>query len=197
MALKCRNCNERFNFVHCIITDICNIVTGIIFYLDLYLKSFYETTIIISQPIIEALDAEFISVPDKFPIVVSVSTLVAILALLVAAMMLGYKYRGIIKVVLYTQFGWHPFDRTDDTDVVGVVSSVPGVRQGSILSYIYFVWWDLQYSPKIYTWINLLLCFVLLWYCSIKIHLPLGKMAIISHTIFSEAFSWMKNFVFW
>ena len=28
-------------------------------------------------------------------------------------------------------------------------------------------------------------------------HLPLGKMAAISQTIFSDAFSWMKSFVFW
>ena len=27
-------------------------------------------------------------------------------------------------------------------------------------------------------------------------HLPLGKMAAISHTIFSNAFSWMKSFIF-
>ena len=28
-------------------------------------------------------------------------------------------------------------------------------------------------------------------------HLPLDKMAAISQTIFSDAYSWMKHFVFW
>ena len=33
--------------------------------------------------------------------------------------------------------------------------------------------------------------------CLFKTHLPLGKIAAISQTIFSDAFSWIKNFVFW
>ena len=37
-------------------------------------------------------------------------------------------------------------------------------------------------------------CYIL---CPALTHLPLDKVALISQTIFSYAFSWMKNFVFW
>ena len=40
--------------------------------------------------------------------------------------------------------------------------------------------------------LNVLKCFTLR-----LIHLPLDKMGAISQTIFSDAFSWMKSFVFW
>ena len=29
---------------------------------------------------------------------------------------LAYKYRGEVKVFIYTHFNWHPFDRIDDSD---------------------------------------------------------------------------------
>ena len=32
---------------------------------------------------------------------------------------------------------------------------------------------------------------------SVLIHLPLGKMVVISQTLFSDALLWMKYFVFW
>ena len=36
-----------------------------------------------------------------------------------------------------------------------------------------------------------------LWNRQLLVHLPLDKMAAISQTMFSDAFSWMKSFVFW
>ena len=41
------------------------------------------------------------------------------------------------------------------------------------------------------------LCYVLKWSVTLLTHLCLDKIAAISPTIFPDAFSWMKNFVFW
>ena len=38
---------------------------------------------------------------------------------------------------------------------------------------------------------------LLLYIITLLTHLPLGKMAAISQTTFSDAFSWMKSFLFW
>ena len=77
------------------------------------------------QTVIEVPDAEFVCVTDLVPIIVSVSTVAAILALILVSLLLIHKYRGEIKVILYMKFGWHPFDSTDDTDIVGKVSWYP------------------------------------------------------------------------
>ena len=74
-----------------------------------------------SQTIIEVPDAEFVCVVGSFYIIVSVSTVAAILALALVSLLLVTKYRGEIKIILYMKFGWHPFDCSDDTDIVGKV----------------------------------------------------------------------------
>ena len=68
---------------------------------------------------IEAADAEFVCVID--PVTISVSTVAAILALSLMLLLVLYKYRGEIKIILYMKFGCHPFDCSDDTDIVGKV----------------------------------------------------------------------------
>ena len=32
------------------------------------------------------------------------------------AFAVGYKFRGEVKVFMYTHFNWHPFDRINDSD---------------------------------------------------------------------------------
>ena len=54
-------------------------------------------------------------------IIIGVSILAGVLALLIIAILVVYKYRGEIKVVLYTRLGWHPFDCSDDSDILGKV----------------------------------------------------------------------------
>lgn len=39
-----------------------------------------------------------------------------LLALISFIFIAGYKYRGEVKVFMYTHFNWHPFDRIDDSD---------------------------------------------------------------------------------
>ena len=75
----------------------------------------------LSQTIIEVPDAEYVCVVDSFPIILSVSIVAAILALALVSLLLIYKYRGEIKIILYMKFRWHPFDCSDDTDIVGKV----------------------------------------------------------------------------
>lgn len=43
-------------------------------------------------------------------------TLGGALVLTFIAFALAYKYRGEMKVLMYTHFNWHPFDRVDDSD---------------------------------------------------------------------------------
>lgn len=43
-------------------------------------------------------------------------TLGGALVLTFIAFTLAYKYRGEMKVLMYTHFNWHPFDRVDDSD---------------------------------------------------------------------------------
>ena len=43
-------------------------------------------------------------------------TLGGLLALISVIFIVGYKYRGEVKVFMYTHFNWHPFDRIDDSD---------------------------------------------------------------------------------
>ena len=95
------------------IQDICVLwITQIYFFMAL-------------QTVIEIADVEFVCVTDMFPIIVSVSTVAAILALILIVLLLIYKYRGEIKIILYMKFGWHPFDCSDDSDIIGKVSRGP------------------------------------------------------------------------
>ena len=73
------------------------------------------------QVIIEVPDADFVCFIDTIPIIVSVSTVAAILVLILVSLLLTYKYRGEIKLILYMKFRWHPFDCSDDTDIMGKV----------------------------------------------------------------------------
>ena len=43
-------------------------------------------------------------------------TLGGFLILISVGFVLGYKYRGEVKVFVFTHFNWHPFDRIDDAD---------------------------------------------------------------------------------
>ena len=43
-------------------------------------------------------------------------TLGVFLAVVLIVFTLAYKYRGEVKVFMYTHFNWHPFDRIDDSD---------------------------------------------------------------------------------
>lgn len=43
-------------------------------------------------------------------------TLGGALVLTFIAFIVAYKYRGEMKVLMYTHFNWHPFDRVDDSD---------------------------------------------------------------------------------
>ena len=43
-------------------------------------------------------------------------TLTGFLLLILVVFLLGYKYRGEVKVFVFTHFNWHPFDRIDDSD---------------------------------------------------------------------------------
>ena len=43
-------------------------------------------------------------------------TLGSLLVVLLVVFILAYKYRGEVKVFMYTHFNWHPFDRIDDSD---------------------------------------------------------------------------------
>ena len=43
-------------------------------------------------------------------------TLGVFLAVVFIVFTLAYKYRGEVKVFMYTHFNWHPFDRIDDSD---------------------------------------------------------------------------------
>ena len=43
-------------------------------------------------------------------------TCVGLLLLIIVTVALVYKFRGEVKVLLYTRFNWHPFDRLDDSD---------------------------------------------------------------------------------
>ena len=54
-------------------------------------------------------------------IIIGVSSLAAVLAFAIVAFITMHKYRGKLKVLLYMKFGWHPFDRNDDTDIDGKV----------------------------------------------------------------------------
>ena len=41
-----------------------------------------------------------------------------VLPLVIIGLVLAYKFRGEIKVFLFTRFNWHPFDGCDDQDIV-------------------------------------------------------------------------------
>ena len=47
-------------------------------------------------------------------------TLGVFLAVVLIVFTLAYKYRGEVKVFMYTHFNWHPFDRIDDSDLTKI-----------------------------------------------------------------------------
>ena len=59
-------------------------------------------------------DTHSITMDKTFKIVAL--TLGGALVLTFIAFTLAYKYRGEMKVLMYTHFNWHPFDRVDDSD---------------------------------------------------------------------------------
>ena len=59
-------------------------------------------------------DTHSITMDKTFKIVAL--TLGGALVLTFVAFTLAYKYRGEMKVLMYTHFNWHPFDRVDDSD---------------------------------------------------------------------------------
>ena len=54
----------------------------------------------------------------------SVGSLAGLLLLCLMTLIPAYRYRGEIKIILYMRFGWHPFDRTDDADIIDKVSKI-------------------------------------------------------------------------
>nr|ALG40988.1 Toll-like receptor [Aulactinia veratra] len=53
--------------------------------------------------------------PKDVLIIISI-TLAVLLVICIAVFLLVYFFRGEMKVLLYTNFNWHPFDRVDDSD---------------------------------------------------------------------------------
>ena len=62
----------------------------------------------------DILTTQSISKDKTFKIIAL--TLGGVLVLTFIAFTLAYKYRGEMKVLMYTHFNWHPFDRVDDSD---------------------------------------------------------------------------------
>ena len=58
-------------------------------------------------------------------ILASAGTVSGILMLVLLLLIPSYKYRGEIKILLYMRFGWHFFDKTDDTDILEKVDILP------------------------------------------------------------------------
>ena len=75
-----------------------------------------------NQPIIEVPDADFVCVRDTHAAIIGLGAVAGFLALLLATIMVIYKYHGDIKVILYFKLGWRPFDRRDDIDILDKVS---------------------------------------------------------------------------
>ena len=73
---------------------------------------------------IEVPDTDFICIRDMMPAVVGVSSLAFILACSIMITLIILKFRRKIKVLFFMKFGWHPFDRLDDTDITGKVQCI-------------------------------------------------------------------------
>ena len=66
-------------------------------------------------------DSEFVCVRSLRPMIVGVGTAAGLLAMVMIAMVVFYKFRGEIKIILYFKLGWKPFDRSDDSDILDKV----------------------------------------------------------------------------
>ena len=73
------------------------------------------------QPFIETPNSDFICVRSTRPVIVSLSTLAGLLTLIMIAIVVIYKFRGEIKIILYFKLGCKPFDRSDDSDILDKV----------------------------------------------------------------------------
>ena len=67
---------------------------------------------------IEVPDADFVCLAEDFMVVASVGSLAGLFALFLIMLIPAYRYRGEIKIILFMRFGWHPFDRTEDVDIL-------------------------------------------------------------------------------
>ncbi len=67
------------------------------------------------QTLVEANRRDFVC--DRTTEIMA-GSLVGICIVLVFLVLCVYRYRGEIKLYLYTRFDWHPFDLSDDSDIV-------------------------------------------------------------------------------
>ena len=77
----------------------------------------------LQQRVIEVHSGDFVCIPSSRPAIVGVGTLAGLLVLLMALVLVVYKFRGEIKIILYFKLGWKPFDRSDDSDILDKVGN--------------------------------------------------------------------------
>ena len=75
-------------------------------------------------------------------IVAGVGTPLGVLMLVLLLLIPSYKYRGEIKILLYMRFGWHFFDKSDDTDILNKVGVLRLMTSFVQIKVVIFIHWD-------------------------------------------------------